>query len=145
LDITDMPERVPPEELDRLRDLGRQVSEAIASAGLPVTFESDPLTMPPEAGGAHVYLDVTIAGAVFVRWECSADLRSRALTASTARNYDSPDVRVHVAVLFAMADALVRLLTEAGYEAGTGVDMAESHVWVKPGASAESTVVEESQ
>ena len=39
MDIANPPERVAPEEMERLRELGRRVGEVIASGGLPVTFE----------------------------------------------------------------------------------------------------------
>ena len=117
--------------MNELRDLGLQVSEVIGATGIPVTVHPDPLTTPTRAPGMHIYLDPTTGSTVYLRWECAESLRSRASAASSAGNYDTLDVKLEFTAASAMAEAISRILTAAGYETGIGVDMAAEDVWVR--------------
>jgi hypothetical protein len=69
---------------------------------------------------------------VLVGWKCSEALRSRAVEASSARDYYNPNVRLNVTAMSTLAEAISRILTEVGYETGIGFDMDPSEVWVRP-------------
>jgi hypothetical protein len=107
----------------------RVLTEVVATAR--TEWDADPQQMPPAAMGAHIALDPTTAGQVHVHWECGDELRSRASAASRAGDFSNSAVRLHVTALFALTEAIVKILKEAGYEAGMGVEMADHYLWVK--------------
>jgi hypothetical protein len=123
--------RVPPGELERLRDVGRQVSEVLRDTGIPVDYQPDPRGAPSGDAGVHIQLDDLTPGGVVVNWACDAALVSRSIAASRQGDYTNVDVRLNVKAAFAMGEAIVKILTEAGYEAGMGVDMDPGAVWVR--------------
>lgn len=136
MDIPNLPERLSPEQLEWLRQLGESVRQVLENVGLPVTFHPDPYVWPTEAVGAHIYLDPLGPDFVGVRWESKKDLSERALAASRARDYDNKDLRLKVNAQYALGEAIARILKEAGFETGIGVDMAPADIWAKPRSEA---------
>jgi hypothetical protein len=54
---------------------------------------------------------------VIVRWYCDAQLRSLASEAYDRGDFTHVHMRLHGAAVFAIAEAIVKILTEAGYAA----------------------------
>jgi hypothetical protein len=129
----DPPQPISPEEMAQVEALGEAVRQVLVSAGIPVFFQRDPQVVAEKGAGAHIGVDPTTAGQVEVRWECDGALEAHALAASKANDYRHPAVRQVVRAAFAIAEAMVTILREVGYEAGMGVDMSESSVWVRRG------------
>ncbi|MCZ7438265.1 hypothetical protein O7598_17775 [Micromonospora sp. WMMC241] len=78
-----------------------------------------------------ISIDRTEAGQVFIYWECAEGLRSRSMAAFEARDLSSPDLRRRACAQQVMGEALVAILSGAGYEAGLGADLDPSSVWVR--------------
>jgi hypothetical protein len=85
--------------------------------------------------GVHIDVDDLALGAVSMKWSCEAALGSLANAAMGRGDFTDPDLRLNGRAVFAMAEAIVQILKEAGYEAGMGVDMDPGSVWVRPPGS----------
>jgi hypothetical protein len=127
--------RVNLEELERLQELGRQVSEVLRRVGFPVDYQSDPRGASSGDAGLHIRLDDLVPGGVVLNWSCDEALVSRSIAASRRADFTNLDFRLSANAVFAIGEAIVRILKEAGYEAGMGVDMDPGSVWVRsPGS-----------
>lgn len=127
-----LPELISPEELAATQALGEDVRRILASTGLP-TFYQPNFREPPEvAAGVHIGIDPTAAGQVTVQWENSAELVRASIDESQTGDFTGPAVRLQATAGIALGEAIAKIVQAAGFDAGLGVDMDPSAVWVKP-------------
>jgi hypothetical protein len=107
-------ERVSADQLAGMEALARRVRDELAAAGLPVPA---PGLSPVLAAGAEVIVDdgADTAGGVFVSWTASPRLQACTSRAFRHRHMDDPLLRHSGEIAAAMMQAMVAILTSAGF------------------------------
>lgn len=111
-------ERATGEAEASRRALAELVSAEIRRAGLPVVSEED------EGPGAEIEVDVgeDDAGGVYVTWRPLEELAGAAALSVQQGRPDDPSVRHAGVVKTALRDAVLAVLSSAGFEAERSVD-----------------------
>lgn len=119
-------ERVSTDELASMEALARRVRNELAAAGLPVLA---PGLHPVLAGGAEVMVDggADAGGGVFAGWSASPRLQECTSRALRLRLLDDPLLRHSSQVKAAMMQAMVTILTSAGFTVEDADDEYRTH------------------
>ncbi|MFB8348731.1 hypothetical protein [Streptomyces niveus] len=123
----DLPPTAPPDVLVRRNALAEDTCRALAQAGIPV-FRGDLGDKSEGMPGAEVHVDPLVVGGVLVEWNTEAGLTTAAvdLLAGGVDPSDLPHaIRHHETVHVCMRDALLGILTSAGFQA----EKADEHTY----------------
>ena len=126
-----LPDLISSEELAAVQVLGEEVRRLLARTGLPTFFQPIFREPPEDSPGAHVGIDPTAAGQVIVSWDNTAELVDASIDESSQGDFTGPAVRLSATARSAMGEAIVKIMRAAGFDAGLGVDMDPSSVWVR--------------
>jgi hypothetical protein len=111
--------------------LGEEVRQVLARTGLPTLYQPNFREPPENSPGVHVGIEPMVVGQVNVHWENTAELISASINESEAGDFTGPAVRLQTTAAVAIGEAIIKIMQAAGFEAGLGVDMDPSSVWVK--------------
>ncbi|KQW17677.1 hypothetical protein [Streptomyces sp. Root369] len=114
----ELPPKASAEVIAGRDTLADEVCRELARAGLPV-HRGDLGEGPHDRPGAKVYATPHIDGGVYVDWYTNSELHTSALELfSQGIDYSNPPpvVRHHSTVLQGMQEALLRILTSAGFQ-----------------------------